>query len=300
MKATKSFNNISAELQKLIPKLKPGQEVVFQMLNGVKNPDPDPAEQQKNPILYGRQQLRTNFRIYDEHLKNEDGETVGGFVDVGAVDRWDGDKPERFRFFMPGMGEFSRFQGKFSLTGGNAKDEELYEILWLSPEREGSPCADSGTELKFRIVDAKSETKHTNVKVQTLMDALEAVKTISEEDARGVFAALNQPTYQDKEVLMAKIRELAASKPEDFMETYKDPDTKTKSEIKEAVDSGVVKHDPASGEVKIGDVVIATIKVKATDDFVGAFVQFVKTAQNGKDVLSNIRAQMKKKSQATT
>src|SRR6266705_2211103 len=88
MKSSKTFNNISEELKKQIPKLKPGEVKTFLMLNGTPNPDPDPREISKDPMLYGKKQLRTNFRIYDEYQKDKEGQVVGGYVDVGAVERW--------------------------------------------------------------------------------------------------------------------------------------------------------------------------------------------------------------------
>ena len=80
MKSSKVFNNISEDLKNKIPKLKPGEVVTFQMLNGTPNPDPDPREQQKEPVIYGKRQLLTSFRIYDKGK--------GEYVDVGAVETW--------------------------------------------------------------------------------------------------------------------------------------------------------------------------------------------------------------------
>ena len=161
MKSTKTFNNISDKLRSEIPKLKPGERVLFQMLNGVPNPEPDEKERSKSPILYGKIQLQTNFRIYDPYQKDESGTEVGGFVDVGCVDTWLNGHPDRFKCFVPGSGEYTQFQGKFELVGGNVKDEELYEILWLSNQREGNPHRDISIEPMFKIVDLKADTRKT-------------------------------------------------------------------------------------------------------------------------------------------
>lgn len=295
MKSTKFINNISDTLKAKIPKLKPQQIVTFQMLNGVPNPDPDEKERSKDPILYGKVQVRTNFRVYDEHIKDASGNEVGGYVDCGCVDQWSGDTPEKFRFFVPGMGEYSRFGGKFSLQGGNVKDEELYEILWLSPEREGSPCKDESVQPLFKILDIKGDSKSSLNKVDRLRKALKLSETISEADARGVMAALNQPTYQDKEVLMAKIGELARDNYELFLSTYDDPMTKVKADIKTALDSGLIKHDAATGAITIGTVKLTDLKIDGNQSLVDELTNFVNSATNGEDVLSNIRKQLDKK-----
>lgn len=291
MKSTKFLNNISDELKKQIPKLKPGEVITFQMLNGQTNPDPDEKERSKEPVLYGKKQLRTNYRIYDE--------AKGEYIDIGCVERWDGEKPERFRLFVPGMGEHSRFPGKFSLTGGNIKDEELYEILWLSPEREGSPCKDASIPVLFKIIDLRSDTKESVTRFDVLSKAIDIAKKLKadndEKAARSILAALNQPTYQDVEVLMAKIKEMATTKPEIFIQVYENKETPVLGIIREAIDANILDHDLISGKVTIGGVTITTLKVQTSAEFIPAFVKWVGSAANGADVLSNIKKQLNKK-----
>lgn len=291
MKSSKSFNNISPELLAKIPKLKPNEAVTFQMLNGSPNNDPDLAERQKDPVLYGKVQVLTQFRIYDEAAK--------GYVDIGCVDAWDGDKPVRFRTFVPGAGHYSRFQGKFELRGGNVRDEELFEILWLSPERQGSPCADSSVEIMFKILDQKAETTASVTKFDRLKKTIEIVDTITPAKAREVFAALNQPSYTDDEVVLAKIKDFAKSNVDTFLNTYESPDTEIKATVKNAFDAGVISHDPATGEVRLGKTVLTNLKVDNLENFTGVFTDWVKTAENGKDVLANLKKQLSKNTEAT-
>lgn len=298
MKSSKVFNNISDKLKKEIPKLKPGETVLFQMLNGVPNGEPDLNERSKNPVLYGKRQVQTNFRIYDPYIKDEEGAEVGGYVDVGCVDAWNGEQPVRFRMFVPGMSEYSQFQGKFSLTGGNIKDEELFEILWLSHEREGNTHRDTSVEPLFRIVDTKTDSKQVVTKIDILRKALDIAKSISEKDSVEVMAALNQPTYQDKEVLKAKINELAKNQPEDFIKAYDSKDRGTIATIKKAIELGIIDHNFATGDVKIGDVTLTTLKVETLDGIVPAFASWVKTAKNGADVYANLVAQLEEKQAA--
>lgn len=300
MKSSKVFNNISDKLKASIPKLKPGQIVVFRMLNGTPNPEPDEKERSKDPILYGRVQVQTNMRIYDPYVKDQSGNEVGGYVDVGCVDQWNGDQPVTFRFFVPGQGMYSRFQGKFSLSGGNAKDEELYEILWLSPERKGSPCADSNIIPLFEILDLKADSTAAVTKFDRLKKALDLVATMGADKAKEILAALNQPSYQDEVVLMAKVKELASNNPESFIQTYESSETPIRAIVKAALDGGVIQHDLLTGEVKMGGTVLSTLKIGATDEFVPSYAQWLNTAQNGKDVLNNIKSRLEKKNQPTT
>jgi len=292
MKSTKTFNNISPELKAQIPKLKPGEIVTFQMLHGTPNPEPDEKERSKSPILYGKRQVLTMFRIYDEHIKDESGKKVGGYVDMGCVDGWVGDTPSRFRCFVPGQGQSSQFQGKFSLSAGNVQDEELYEILWLSPEREGSPCSDISVEKLFKIIDLKGDSKQTFSKVALLRKSLKYADEITVEKARQVMAALNQPNYQDEEVLKAKVAEIARDNYEQFIKTYESEETVLIAQLKEAVDGGVLKHSMKDGALTLGDVKVATLKIDSPELLIPAIVQWINSAENGKDVLSNIQKQL--------
>jgi len=138
----KNLNNISEQLEKDIPPME--GEVVFQMLNGHKNNDFDRAERDKQPMLYGKTQLQTKVKIKDPE--------TGKFVDVGVpMEVGENDNVTSYWPFLAGKDE-PIFNGKFSLRQGKAIDEQLYEIFWLSPEREGSPFADSTIKPLFRIV----------------------------------------------------------------------------------------------------------------------------------------------------
>jgi hypothetical protein len=140
MKVVGSYNKISDKLKSEIPVLKPGEVKTFECLWGIPNPDPDPQEKIKNPKLYGKRNLATKFRIFDPYIKDDGGKEVGGYVDVVAAQSWDKGEPTE-RLFVPGFGQF-QFSGKFALQGGKLEDMELFEILWLSHQREGNPHRD--------------------------------------------------------------------------------------------------------------------------------------------------------------
>ena len=292
MKSSKTFNNISDKLKAQIPKLKPREVVLFQMTNGVPNPEPDEAERSKDPILYGKVQLLTQFRIYDKYQKDSEGNEVGGYVDCGCVDSWVGDQPAKFRCYVTGQGQYARFQGKFQLQGGVVADEELYEIFYLSPQREGSPCADPSVETIFKIVDQKAEISSSVGKFESLKKAMEILENITPAKAREVFAALNQPNYQDDGVVIAKIKDFGRTNYELFLKTYNAPSTPVKGVIKESIGLGVISHDPGTGEVKMGDQVLCVLKTSKNADFGEVFSKWLDSAENGEDVLNNIKKQL--------
>lgn len=291
MKSTKQFNNISDELKKQIPKLKPNEVVVFQMLNGVPNPEPDEKERAKQGLtLYPKTQVMTQFRIFDT--------TKDEYVDIVLADGWIGEVPSKVRCFVPGNEnglQGSRFQGKFQCVGGVIRDEELFQVLWLSPQRKGTPCPDPSVEQVFEIVDLKASTKESLGKFDKLKKVLDIVATIEEDEARSIMRALGQPEYQDKDVLLAKTKELATTKVDDFLTTYGNKQRELKSHIVEAILSGVITHNLSTGDITLGKTTVANIKVSNPDALPKAFADWIETSTNGKDVWENIKKQMKGK-----
>jgi len=291
MKVVGDFNKISDKLKAEIPLLKPGQEMTFQLLHGVPNPDPDPTEKLKNPMLYGKRQLSTYFRIFDPYIKDAEGKETGGYVDVGAVKTWDKDQPETFVCFIPGFGKFQN-TGKFSLMGGKSEDIELFEILWLSPQREGNPHADKTVQKMFKLINVAEATKSTLNKVDILRRALNLVANMKEEDARVVMASLNQKRYRNTDELMAALGELARNKPDSVLGAYDDPEKENKAALRSAFDDGLLEYNPITGDVKMDKGKLTNIP--SSEDLLAVLNSWMKTADNGEQVLNLLKTKIKK------
>jgi len=287
MKVVGSFNKISEKLQKEIPVLKPGETMTFQMLNGIPNPDPNHEEKIRNPMLFGKTQLLTNFRIFDPYLDEH-----GGYVDVGAVEIWDKENPVRFWTFIAGFGEH-QFTGKFSLSGGNIKDQEIFDIFWLSDQREGNKHADPSVPKMFKLLNAGAETKATLSKVDNLRKALNLTANMQESDARTVWASLNRPNIKEKDALMGAISEYAKDNVDAFLAAYDDKDKDTKAMIREAFDKGLLEHDLGTSNVKMGKEILTNVGITA--DILGVVNEWFKTAQNGEQVKTLLKNQLTKK-----
>ena len=278
----KNLNNISAELEAKIPKLTQGQEVVFQMLNGHPNNDNDRNERERNPMLYGKTQLQTKYRIKDPHS--------GANVEVGAAMAVENDIVTSYRPFLAGMDD-GVFNGKFSLFGGNVVQEELYEILWLSPEREGSPCPDLRVKPIFKIVNHKEEATKAVSKVDVLRKALKDLETMKEEDFKS-FAASQNWSEVDIDFIIAKVNEFARSKPDVYLAIREDKNTVIKSNVKSAIDKGILSFDPMTGSVSLGDSLIMTVAKEKKADYLSAIAAWVNSAKNGQQVYEGILKQL--------
>jgi len=278
----KNLNNISEDLEKQIPKLQHGQEVIFQMLNGHPNNDNDRNERERQPFLFGKTQLQTKLRIKDPK--------TGNSVDIGVPMAIENDTVTSFRPFLAGQDE-GVFNGKFSLFGGNQIHEELFEIFWLSPEREGSPCTDLRVKPVFKIVNHKEEATKAINKVDILRKALEDLKGLSDDDYVN-FGASQNWSETDVEFLKAKVSEFARSFPDKYNAIREDKNSVVKANLKKALDKNILTYDAMSGDVLTGDSVVMKVAKDNKADYLGAIARWVESAKNGKQVYEGILKQL--------
>lgn len=290
MQAVGKYNGISKELQAKIEPLKRGEVATFQMLNGMKNPDPDPGEQVKRPMLFPKHSIPMIDRITDL-----DGKTV----DIVVTEGWLKDEPAKISLFIPGLGEASIFNGRFSFTGGKQKDELMYEYCMISNYNEEPLTGnrDNSKQPLFKLLSAKAESNKTITRVDVLLEALQFAKDMKIDDSRLFASSLNWNEYTDDNELVAKIRDFAREKPDEFIKIYKDPNKAFKAEVKKALALGVITFDMQNGAVKMSDEVITTIAQKDRADLLGALGEWFNVAKNGKEVLNSIKKQVKQRSE---
>lgn len=281
MVSIKNLNNYSDELKKTIQPLDNGQEVVFQMLNGHPNNDPDVESRRINPMLFGKTQIPTYFQIKDPYSKE--------LVHVGMPQSIKDDQVTSFVPFL--AGEFDGiFSGKFSLFGGNVRDEQLYKVFWLHPQRQDSPCQDKSQPALFKILSAKEENNKTLTKVDTLRKSLEVLKALSQDEINEIAASQNWAG--DNESMKAKVSELAKSDPETFLKVQKDENTKVRANLKKAIDKGFLKVDAVTRKVMVNDSELLTIGKDNMVDQLGAISKWIASARNGKEIYEGILKQL--------
>lgn len=287
------FNDLSKELLAKVPKLNHGETVTFIMNTGVSNPDPDPAEKAKKPMLYAKRNIPMTDRI-------KDGDK--GWKDIILAEAWDGDKPLSERFFMPGLDLGGIFNGKFSLTGGNTRDEELYEYLMLCNYNESSVLGvdrDTAKPALFKLIDAKKDSLATSNRNNVLFEALKLAKDIKKPEAELLAKSLNWNQYGTFEELHARVSEFAREKPDEFLKVYNDPNKQFKADIKAALDNKILAYDMRNGEVMLGTQLITTVKKDLRGDVFKALSEWFNESPNGKDVLEKIKEQLEEKEAVT-
>jgi len=283
------FNDLSKELLAKVPKLNHGETVTFIMNTGLANPDPDPAEKAKKPMLYPKRNIPMTDRV-------KDGDK--GWKDIILADAWDGDKPLSERFFMPGLDLGGIFNGKFSLTGGNTRDEELYEYLMLCNYNESSVLGadrDTAKPALFKLIDAKKDSVAITSRNNILFEALKLAKDIKKPEAELLAKSLNWNEYATFEELHARVSDFARDKPDEFLKVYNDPNKQFKADIKAALDKKVLTYDMRNGEVMLGTQLITTVRKDLRGDVFKALSEWFNESPNGKDVLEKIKEQLEEK-----
>lgn len=277
----KNLNDVSDDVKEMIPKM--DSEVIFQMLNGHPNNDMDRNEREKQPMFYGKTQIPTKIKIKDPKTQK--------FVDVGVpMEIGENDNVVSYRPFLAGKDD-GVFNGKFSLMKGKAVDEELYEIFWLSPFREGSPFAEAGIKPLFRIVNLKEESTKAVGRYETLKKAIAVESAFEEEDYRDFAASLNW-SETDLGDIKAKVSKFVKDNYDKFLVIAQSPDTKIKATIKKAFDRDILTFDHVTRKVNLGDSELFVVSKENVSDLLTATANWKKSAKNGQSVYDGILKQL--------
>lgn len=158
MKVVGSFNNVSEKLKReLIPTVRPGEIIRFQLLNGSFEPA-------IGRVGFGASRsIRLNDRIldpYQKEIKNEKGEVTGyesGYVDIGVPDVIKEGRVEKCKkYWVNSIANGIPGNGQFELVASNVDDMEIMEFLCLSNGNPNNPHRDTSKEPVYEKVDAKS------------------------------------------------------------------------------------------------------------------------------------------------
>lgn len=291
----KNFNNLSEEFRKELPTLEHGEVVTFHMLTGVVNNDPDTTQRERNPIFYPKARIPMRDRVFDKYQG-----TNGKFIEIGVVTEDDGENPTRFLRFCPGEGE-SRFNGKFSLTGGNGMDDEIFQFLWVSNYNAGKEKRDTKEAPLFEYVDVIADSKKHTKKYDDLYVAMELANDMTDGEIRDFASAMNFSTSNPIEVIRTQVKQFAIENPEDFGARLVNPDTKLRALINKANAAGHIKFDALTYKVAWGknDTVFATLIKQEGLTWQDTLVQWLNTAENGQQVQKQINGLIRNNAKTT-
>jgi hypothetical protein len=281
----KNLNNISPKLKESIPPMK--GEVVFQMLNGHKNNDMDRTEREKEPILYGKTQIPTFAKIRDPFAN----EGKGATVNIGVPMSFDiNGNATAFKPFLAGLHE-GKFNGKFSLHEGKIEDEELYEVFWLLNENASNPHRDKSVPALFKIVNYKEEAKSTFGRMDDLLAAIQKLKDMNDSDYVE-FANSQNFSETNIDFIKAEVANFAKTYPDKFITLMKDPLKKVRSDLKVAINKGILTFDARTKEVAVNGNKIMTVSKEDSENYIQAIATWLQSAKNGDNIYAGILKQI--------
>jgi hypothetical protein len=273
--------------EKSLPKpLGIGETVVYQLLGGVENPDPDARK--AIPVLYPViVTIPSKDRIKDK--------TTGKVVDIGVIENYNINAAGQPEIKYKKLAVFAKANnGLFFCTGGNLSEEEQYEYYELSNYNESNPDRDTSIEPKFKRVDEVKDSKQRNKSRNSLLEALKYFDGMTLGEMKELAASLNWNENMPPDILKDKIGEFAMNKPEDFKKAVMDKGRDVKAIIKQAITAGVIKYDVAQHRITLnGQTLIKLERVEGVDYLVQA-ADWMATAKNGEKTLATIKKLMDK------
>lgn len=277
MRKTEIFNNVSPELL-TSAKLKPGEKVVYRILNIQRNPmDPTkwavPSIKAVPPV----------DQIYDE--KKQD------YVDIAAVRAVDAKGEHSFHeiYFYGNQG------GMIVLNGGRAADQEIHSYLSLCNYNASNPNRDTTKEAIFELVDenARSEKERKNRNIKR--EALNVAYDLSIDEVKNYIAALGQDDTRPTDVLRNELETMADSNPTAFLDLINNKQASMKAVINRALSKGVIIFDQESNRYAwpTGEAIL-TVARSSASDAADELVSFCVSSAKGEKVFQTIQSKSKK------
>ena len=142
------------------------------------------------------------------------------------------------------------------------------------------------------MVNHKAASQKTLTGFNVLKESISINSTMTPAEARQIGASLNWNEFTDDDAILAEVANFARNKPEEFLKVYNDPNKLIKASVRKAIDTGIIAFDMATGKVSMGSQEITTISKENRGNVTDALTQFIVSAKNGNEVLSNINKQL--------
>ncbi len=191
------------DLKKRPPALKPGQRVVYELVNI-----------RDNPMAYGRQEPEFPFMLgipYRDRIIEQDGERTEVKDIAYIVGYKAGNKP------IFGRINFTKANaGAVVVNGSNANDQKLYEYLELCNFNQSNPNRNPSIPALFKRRNYAEELKKKSDLRKDLKSALDYIEKMSAVEMRKFALGLNVSGEDDEEIRM-KVEDWAEKNPRKFL-----------------------------------------------------------------------------------
>jgi hypothetical protein len=301
MQVVGAVNKLSPELLKLIVPLKPGELAEWQRLISHDCNELGTDNTKKKFKVYPHNQIYAKDSIYDpwKDGKDEDGNGIGGLVDIGLPDKNGIDhgkkeitKYQQFTF------ERSIHGGIVVLDGRRPEHRELHEFFQLSNINnepvQGKKFRNPEIEVMVYLVNRKSESNRKNSHFKIKTQVLNHVELMTVEAMREYAAGKNWDYTVEPDILSAQIMEYADKLPEVFNSDISDPNMKKKALIKYALMENRIIFDPVQYRMVWPDGnTCATLERVKDKTEIDQFLTFLNTVANGDKIMQQLNRKAK-------
>lgn len=277
MRKTELYNDLSPELVKST-KLKPGEKVVYRILNIGKNPM-DPSRQAYPSIV----SVPPTDQIWDEKKQE--------YVSIAAIRAVDSKGKHSYHeiYF------YGSQAGLLILHGGRAADQEIHSYLSLCNYNVSNPTRDTTKEAIFELVDENARSEKERKTRNLKREALNAAYDLSTDEVKNFIAALGQDDNRPTDVMRNQLEAMADNDPKSFLELINNKQAAMKAVINRALAKGVILFDAESSMYKwpTGEAILTVARTTA-GDAADELVSFCVSSAKGEKVYTTIQSKAKK------
>jgi ribosomal protein S18 len=260
-------NNYSNKLT--LPLLNKGETVQYRLL-GLKK------DAKGRWLIPAAKNVPTEDHIFDPGVDKQ-----GGYIDVA---------------YEHGQIWFERRSlGMLIITGGNKRNQELYQYLEHCNYNASNTDRDASIKPIFERIDAvKKATKKRQTR-EYLRDAMNLAYELNDDEVRTLISSLGKDEDKDISILRDEIEEMAMSNPKAFISNSSNHQKQILATIKRAIDKKVIVFDSEQSRFVWGnnkEVILSTPRVNLKKRM-KAFLEYVLNTKQGQIVYEGIEQQLK-------
>jgi hypothetical protein len=206
-------------------------------------------------------------------VKDDDGEEV--YINIAYITA--GERTDNPTF---GNVHFLKQNGGvIRVTGGNYRDQKLFEFLELTNYNSDSPYRDVRVAPVFRKVDRKKRAEEKRNVRNLKKQAFKIAEGLSSSEVGRIYIGLGHKELTDEAIMRDKIEELADANPEKFIVSSQNPDFVIMEVAFQAEKKKMLSVDYSKCQIKgqTGEVLYSWNQEEGEVNWMEKFVSFVKS-----------------------
>ena len=286
------WNDLSPKLRnKLEEKINAlGSKAVFKFHISRENPDPE----KYNGATIWPNIYTLDPATFDVTDKEEDRKDKTKMKKIGLINKVD-EKGLPTSFYK--IKVQARDQGRLTFDLENEEDRTKVAVLLLHPKMKGGDFMDKSKQQVFELVDLNREASENRAKRDAKFEALAAARAMTEQDVLDFASAMTWDETEEIMLLRDKVEAEAELNPELFFDLLKSKTLEYQTNIKRALDKGIISVNPVDGKFTwtSNQQTIATLGANnGSKNDVERFAEFLSTGgKNADEAYKKIKSLLK-------